>query len=587
MACSSDVQRLQRKLNEKEEEVQKAAQYGLQLLDDQLNLQSKLEDQRVEMTNAMETLEQEKYSLQREVELKARMLASLQSEFDEVKKQHRHLLEQQESQLERSHAHELSDYKNKMERMIVERDEAQLAEKQLRHKLEVQAEALSNKTEELRALTERAHETMSSEILELQVQRMDMEAAMADLKMELQECQYKEQQLQLANTSLQRQVEQLTEEKEERQKEAVSCYNALEKAREINQELQIQLDQLLQKEQDPNSRGNSLFAEVEDKRAEMEKQLISVKVQYKSLQQQHAFSKQQMHRMKVQIAALMQLQGSGADPEQLERMQSMLSQKNKEIEALMTKVRQLESDQISLKAMCPSGPPADGETHDDTYYTDLLQMKLSNSVKDSDQLKKELSLERMKSLSESQRVLEMERKLFATQQALKQSQGDNIRLQVKVEELRLKYEPSEVGKGRVQKRRREKLPVDLHAEGPVPSQDAPPAMETELASRPEADPSKPEPAPGPPQCPLQPANAPLLNPTQPRDSKCVRISDEPPVTIPKPPRSPSEESSVTEEMDTRQGEGENWHGERKKKSKYPTPIHAVPHNTMQNQCAQQ
>lgn len=39
--------------------------------------------------------------------------------------------------------------------------------------------------------------------------------------------------------------------------------------------------------------------QVEDKRAEMEKQLISMKVQYQSLQQQHAFSKQQMHRMKV------------------------------------------------------------------------------------------------------------------------------------------------------------------------------------------------------------------------------------------------------------------------------------------------
>lgn len=62
--------------------------------------------------------------------------------------------------------------------------------------------------------------------------------------------------------------------------------------------------------------------------------------------------------------------------------------------------------------------------------------------KDTEQLKKELSLQRMKSLSESQRVLEMERKLFAAQQALKQSQGDNIKLQVKVEELRLKYEPS-------------------------------------------------------------------------------------------------------------------------------------------------
>lgn len=56
--------------------------------------------------------------------------------------------------------------------------EAQLAEKQIKHKLDQQSEALHSKTEELRVLTERAHETMSSEILELQVQKMDMDSAM-------------------------------------------------------------------------------------------------------------------------------------------------------------------------------------------------------------------------------------------------------------------------------------------------------------------------------------------------------------------------------------------------------------------------
>lgn len=39
--------------------------------------------------------------------------------------------------------------------------------------------------------------------------------------------------------------------------------------------------------------------QLEDKRAEMERQLISMKVQYQSLQKQYAFSKQQMQRMKV------------------------------------------------------------------------------------------------------------------------------------------------------------------------------------------------------------------------------------------------------------------------------------------------
>lgn len=50
----------------------------------------------------------------------------------------------------------------------------------------------------------------------------------ASLEQELQEARYKEEQLHLANTTLQRQLERFTEEKEEREKEAVSCYNALE-----------------------------------------------------------------------------------------------------------------------------------------------------------------------------------------------------------------------------------------------------------------------------------------------------------------------------------------------------------------------
>lgn len=48
---------------------------------------------------------------------------------------------------------------------------------------------------------------------------------------------------------------------------------------------------------------------------------------------------------------------------------------------------------------------------------------------------------RMKALSESQRVLELERKLYVAEQGLKQRHGDNMKLQVKLEELQMKYTP--------------------------------------------------------------------------------------------------------------------------------------------------
>ncbi|XP_050983091.1 protein Spindly isoform X2 [Labeo rohita] len=586
-----EIKVLRRKVQEGEEALQRAGQYGLQLLDDKMDLHNKLEEQRIEMSNVIEVLEQEKYSLQREAELKARMLESLRSEFDLVKNQQKHQMEQQQTLLERNHALELSDLKNKLEKIKTDLEEAQLAEKQMRHKLDLQSETLNSKTEELRVLTERANETMSSEILELQMQKIDMESAMAALEQELQEARYKEEQLHLANTTLQRQLERVTEEKEEREKEAVSCYNALEKAREANQDLQIQLEQVLQQAQDPNSKGNSLFSEVEDKRAEMERQLNSMKRQHDSLQKQHALTKQHMHRMKMQIATLMQLQGNRADPAQLERLQFMLSDKNNEIESLMMKVRELEKEKMTVKDHHPPAPSKEGELMDETYYTDLLKMQLSNSKKDAEKLKDELSMARMKALSESQRVLELERKLFGTEQALKQRHSDNMRLQVKLEELKMKYTPNEVNKAQVQKRRREKFPVAVQEEKSAPSKEETATMDTEPckgSSENTEEKTLSHPIEKPVVIPLQPAQPTEPNPVMPRESKSVRICEDPPVCIPDAPRSPVSDSNSKNEDQTHQSseEEENWRTERKRK-KYQQPTHVSSEKTMANECAQQ
>lgn len=42
----------------------------------------------------------------------------------------------------------------------------------------------------------------------------------------------------------------------------------------------------------------------------------------------------------------MQLQGARADPVQLERLQTMLCEKNTEIQNLLTKVRQMEKEEV-------------------------------------------------------------------------------------------------------------------------------------------------------------------------------------------------------------------------------------------------
>eukprot|EP00062_Callorhinchus_milii_P024767 gi/632985027/ref/XP_007909451.1/ PREDICTED: protein Spindly-like [Callorhinchus milii] len=108
------VLQLRQQLQEVEEQRMKAAQYGLQLLESQAELQNQLMESRAEFTTSIEVLEQDKYSLQREMELKNRMLESLSSDVESIKQQQKMQLSQQQEQLERSHAREINELKSKV-----------------------------------------------------------------------------------------------------------------------------------------------------------------------------------------------------------------------------------------------------------------------------------------------------------------------------------------------------------------------------------------------------------------------------------------------------------------------------------------
>ncbi|XP_017653654.1 protein Spindly [Nannospalax galili] len=462
-SMEADITDLRSKLKECEKERLQAAQYGLQLLERQTELQNQLDKCHDEMMTVTENYEQEKYTLQREVELKSRMLESLSCECEAVKQQQKMQLEQLEMQLNRSHGQEVDGLKNKLEKLKVELDEARLSEKQLKHKLSHQEELLSHKSEEIRMMSERAHNSMSSEVLALQMELTEMENVKNVLKEEVNELQYRQEQLECLNATLMHQVDRLKGEKEEREKEAVSYYNALEKARIENQDLQVQLSQALQQALDPNSKGNSLFAEVEDRRAAMERQLNLMKVKYQSLKKQNAFNREQMNRMKLQIATLLRMKGSQTEYEQQERLFAMLEQKNGEIKHLLGEISNLEKFKNLYESMDskPSTSANSSVLEDSTYYTDLLQLKLDKLNKENESSKGELSIQRMKALFESQRALDIERKLFANERCLQLSESENMKLRAKLDELKLKYEPEEKTEVPVLKKRCEVLPLDI------------------------------------------------------------------------------------------------------------------------------
>lgn len=271
----------------------------------------------------------------------------------------------------------------------------------------------------------------------------------------------------------------------------------------------------------------------------------------------------------------MQLQGSRADPAQLERLQSMLAEKNGEIQNLMTKLQRLEKMETQLKSQPANPVQAEASAgQDETYYTDLLKLKLNNSVKDAERLGDELSLQRMKSLSESQRALELERKLFTSERLLKQAQSDKIKLQLRVEELQQKYEPKEVKRNLIQRKRKEKLPVDVKPEPSGTSHgEQAVAVETEETENRKGDGDGED---GPTE-----RKTATQEPERP-PTKCVKISSDEPDVIPSAswPLTELKEEESEEKKQPPSQEG------RRKKPKAEV-IYVTSNNSMENQCAQQ
>lgn len=97
---------------------------------------------------------------------------------------------------------------------------------------------------------------------------------------------------------------------------------------------------------------------------------------------------------------------------------------------------------------------------------------------------------------------------------------------------------SVVNKGQVQKRRREKFPVDIPEEKSVPSKEKTVTMDIESSKNENTGgKSSSPPVEKPVVVPLQPAQTTEPNPVVPRESKSVRICEDPPVCIPDAPRS--------------------------------------------------
>ncbi|XP_006820291.2 protein Spindly-like, partial [Saccoglossus kowalevskii] len=489
----SKIEMLKNELEIERSNVYKAAELGKQLLEDNQNLESRLESMRTDHVSRVEALEQEKYSLQLKVTTKENIERSLTGELEQIKE-----LVQNAKENEK-------DWKKK---------EA-IQEKRIKE-LENQNEALQTDLEQNNLIVEHLKETVShqenlvkdancklkqqqnvsfndEELVQLHQENSTLKNKMSSLQLELKHAKDTLQQVIASKEKIEKKIYSLHDEMEEKQILATSYYNALEKSREDVTDLQVQLDMVKMQTVDPDSKGNSLFAEVDDRRKTLEKKLITLKVEHDSLKEHYNIKKQQLMRLKGQIAALLQMSSHEADHSQLQRLQTALSQSRGEVQMLSEKLKNLEhlEGEVSLNRKLEDfHRQFPGETlGDKKMFVEFLEEQLKCTKTELTDLKQELQTQRVLRMEATDKQWKTEKSLHQTEKTMEKIKAENMRLYMKSEELRQKYgEGDDRSKHPIFCGKIEKIPIvkkETVAQQVEEDENKVPSTETDCASVPE------------------------------------------------------------------------------------------------------
>ncbi|XP_072026858.1 protein Spindly-B-like [Amphiura filiformis] len=370
---------------------------------------------------------------------------------NELENQRVQLLREAEQQREHElvkHTRIVQQLQTKLDAQQADIEMAGITEEQLRETTLKQEEMLKCAHDKLSTLEGVLPVDDNEELMTLRQTCNILKSEKDYLEMELKKVEDKLEQMSFLMDTKDQRVEAMTKEVEEERHQAISNFNALEKCRETVTDLQVQLDVARMETMGHEKKGNSLFAEVEDRRKQLEKKVISMKTKLDASQQQLTLKKQQLSKLKYQIAGLLEMGGGRADAAQLERLEQALNQRNGEIQILNSKIAQMEQKQnVSvdkhLDAFCKkftgTGQQQSGGAQVDSDLMDLVKLKLKEANDKNEKLTAELKTERLQEMMSKDSLLRAERRLYQAESEADRLRAANIKLNLKLDELRSKY----------------------------------------------------------------------------------------------------------------------------------------------------
>nr|XP_058949993.1 protein Spindly-like [Pocillopora verrucosa] len=441
-----EIIRLKEENESLQQDGQLAGEIGKNLLENNQELERKLEEVNndyITTLGNLEELKQENYSLRSRLETEVRTNSNHAHELDDLKVKLQKEFEAKEKSQQMTTEKKICELRKEIESLQNDISKHTLVEIQLQEKIKKQDEMLQaarRSSEELQHKGRSRLESIEEYIhlaSELSEERDTLTMKLADLK-------DSQERILFDRNVLKERVEHLEEELQEKARQGQTWFNCLQEARNEAGELKAELENLKADNARRNfgKQGNSLFGEVEDQRLELEKKYGSLRARHEGAMKVHNMTKQHLQRLKNQVATLLQVKSCHADASQIQRLTQALVQKEGEVKMLNTKISSLEKqkEERNISSRLMEFHDAFSEFGDKKDYVNFLQLQLEDSKKALAALNKELQTKTLLQLSETDRLRHTEHQLHVSESNVERLNGENIKLRLKIDDLRLKLQ---------------------------------------------------------------------------------------------------------------------------------------------------
>ncbi|GFT56796.1 protein Spindly [Trichonephila clavipes] len=419
----STIARLRKAIDDRDSDIEKAAMFGKQLLEDKDKLTERIDH----LLSENETLKQDKYSLVIDLETNVQTVNTQSSEltiqreeFDKLSSKFQVL--QKESIRQAQVINNLANEKFDLEKSLEEvNHEINLLRKEIA-RLEQQARNYKHKADisaNLSIIDDNIEEELDLNYYKMK--NLQLQEALTALQCDFENTKLEENRLKSM-------VQSLEEGIIDRDKELKSYSTEIQKARDAASELQGEIELLKLEQVDVNRRGNSVFGELDDRRKLVEKEYKLLFNKYENTLQNFENNRKELSNCKGQIAILLSMTGRSYQDAYITRLENQIGNAKREIEHLTARLNK--SVKMQQQANCNIPFKNDGY--------DYLRVMHQQAEQKAKSFEDDLMTLRLQNIAANDSLTGTQRLLYSTQDELNAMKLENMKLRQKVKELTVK-----------------------------------------------------------------------------------------------------------------------------------------------------